>query len=240
MLVILLLLRKTTPLLPLTMSDTYYFDILIVGDSRTRNLEDKLNNTSLNLRFNVITLPGANLKAIMLKTLTLLSYPNSYQLVCVAGGINNMTRLLHNPTRHAVPRFRATADLVESTLSAMRITINKISAITNKPVILASLPGMDLAVYSPEYCDLLTPLQASIDNAITKINLRIRGINRLNNVHTLNLAYPVHRCKGKNGRYRTQYSLFSDGLHPGAYLQDRWVNTIIDFCAKMLPGVYHL
>lgn len=220
--------------------DNYYYDILIVGDSRTRGLEYSLNSTSLNLRFTVFTLPGASLNTIMLKALTSLSYSNTYQLVLLIGGINNMTRLLYNPTRHAVPRFRSTVDLVEHTLSAMRITIDKISAITNMPVVLASLPGMDLAAYSPDYRDLLLPLQDSIDNAITEINLRIRGINRLNNLQTLNLAYPVHRCKGRNGRYRTQYSLLFDGLHPNTYLQARWVNAIIDYCAQVLPGVYHL
>lgn len=223
----------------LTMSENYHFDILIVGDSRTRGLEDKPYYTSLNLRFTVITLPGANLDSITLKMLTLLSYPNAFELIFVVGGINNMTRLLHNPTRHAVPRFRAVTDMIENTLSDMRIALNKITAITDKPVILASLPGMDLSAYSPGYRDLLSPLQASLDTAITKINLRIRGLNRLNNVRTLNLAYPIHRCKGKNGRYRTQYSLLFDGLHPGTYLQGRWVEAIIEFCVRALPGVRH-
>lgn len=222
------------------MSEDYFLDILIVGDSRTRDLESKLNHASLNLRFTVITLPGANLNSIMLKTLTSLSYPNAYQLIFIIGGINNMTRLLHNPTRHAVPRFRSVSDLIENTLTAMRVALNKIIAITDKPVVLASLPGMDLSAYSPEYRELLFPLQASLDTAITKINLRIRGLNRLNNVQTLNLAYPVHRCKGKNGRYRTQYSLLFDGLHPGTYLQSRWVNAITEFCMKTLSGVYYL
>lgn len=190
------------------MSENYYTEILIVGDSRTRGLEDRLNLTSSYLHFTVITLPGANLNSIMLKILASLSYTNSYQMVIVVGGINNMTRLLHNPSRHAVPRFREVTDLVENTLSAMRVALSKIIAITEKPVVLASLPGMDLSAYSPNYRDLLAPLQASLDNAITMINLRIRGMNRLNNLQTLNLAYPVHRCKGKNGHYHTQYSQF--------------------------------
>lgn len=183
------------------MSENYYVEILIVGDSRTRGLEDRLNRTSSNLRFTVFTLPGANLKTIMLKILATLSYDNSYHLVFVVGGINNMTRLLHNPSRHAVPRFRSVTDLVENTLSAMRTALDKITAITEIPVVLASLPGMDLSAYSPDYRDLLTPLQATLDTAITMINLRVRGMNRLNNAQTLNLAYPVHRCKGKNANF---------------------------------------
>lgn len=123
-------LLKLPPLL-LTMSDIYLIDILIVGDSRTRNLEAKVNNASLKLRFTVITLPGANLKSIMLNTLKL-SYPNTYQLIIIAGGINNLTRLLHNPSQHAVPRSGSVVDLVENTLSAMRIAVDNIVAITTK------------------------------------------------------------------------------------------------------------
>lgn len=128
------------------MSENVFLDILTVGDSRTRDLENKLDyaslNMSMNLRFTVITLPGANLNLIMLKVLTALSYPNTYQLILIAGGINNMTRLLHVPSRHAVPRFRSVTDLIENTSSAMRVALVKITAITDKPVVLASLPGM--------------------------------------------------------------------------------------------------
>lgn len=221
------------------MSHNYFLEILIVGDSRTRNLGHSLNSSSLNVHFTVITLPGANLDTITLKALTELSYSDIYSLIIISGGINNMTRLLHNPSRHAVPRYRAVSDLVYHTMTAMHTTIDKIRAITDRPVVMASLPGMDLATYSPDYCDLLSPFQSSLDEAIRQINLRIRGINRLNNLYTLNLSYPVHRCKGKHGRYRTQYSLLADGLHPNAFLLAKWVNTIIDYCVRMFPSVRH-
>lgn len=147
-----------------------------------------------------------------------------------------MTRLLYKPTRHAVPCHGSAELLVENTLAAMRTTIEKIRAITPMPVALATLPGIDLAVYSPEY--LLRSLQSSFDDPVREVNLRILGINRLNNLQPLNLAYPVHRCKGKHGKYRTQYTLLYDGLHPSPYLQDKWVGMIIDYCRLVLPGVY--
>lgn len=198
----------------------------------------KLNMTSLNLCFTVVSLPGANLNTITLRTLTLLSYANTYQLIIVVGGINNMTRLLYNPTRHAVPRHGSPDTLTENTLTAMRASIEQIRAATSMPVALATLPGIHFATYSPEYHDLLSPLQSSFDNVIVEVNHRIRGLNRLNNLPTPNLAYPIHRCKGKRGKYRTQYSLLRDGLHPSDYLLNKWVGAITDYCMLVLPGVY--
>lgn len=221
------------------MSNHYSYNVLLIGDSRVKGLEVKLNTTSLNLCFTVVSLSGANLSTITAKAQTILAHPNQFQLILIAGGINNMTRLLHNPSRHAVPRHGSSEALTENTLAAMRLTVETIKSITPMPVVLATLPGINLAAYSPEYHDLLIPLQPQFDDAVMDVNHRIRGINRLNNLHTLNLAYPVHRCKGKRGKYRSQYSLLHDGLHPSLYLQDRWVNAIIEYCSRALPGIYH-
>lgn len=79
------------------------------------------------------------------------------------------------------------------------------------PVALATLLGMEFSAYSPDYHDLLSPLQPTFDDGVMGVNQRIRGINRLNNLPSPNLAYPVHRCKGKHGKYCTQYPLLHDG-----------------------------
>lgn len=43
------------------------YRILVVGDSRVRFLQDNLNNTTLNMEFVVVVLPGANFQRIVLK-----------------------------------------------------------------------------------------------------------------------------------------------------------------------------
>lgn len=129
----------------------------------------------------------------------------------IVGGIN---RLLYNPTWHTVPRHGSRETLIENTLAAMRLMVETIRAGTAMPVVLATLPGIDLAAYSPEYHNLLSLLQSLVDDVVMSVNLRIRGINRLNNLRTLNLAYPVHRCKGKCGKYRSQYSLLHEVFIP--------------------------
>lgn len=190
------------------------YNILIIGDSRVSRLETELRKTTLNLDFTVESLPGARFERITLKAMTMLAYYDHFHLVIITGGINDMSKHVHHPSRHALPRFGSVNSLADNTLTIMRTSIQKIKNITSLPVVLATLPGMDLTRYSPEYHELLAPLQHIFDDAITSINKQIRGINRLNNLRSLNLAYPVHWCKGKRGLYRNQYSLLHDGLHP--------------------------
>lgn len=151
-----------------------------------------------------------------------------------------MTKLAHVPSRHALPRFNNVHTMTEEVLSEIRKMVTKIKKISDIPLVIATFPGMDLVSYAPEYADLLSPLQDLIDQAVTCINKRIRGINRLNDTHTLNLAYPVHRCKGKGGLYRNQYSLLSDGLHPGLVLRGKWVESIISYCTRLFSSATRL
>lgn len=93
---------------------------------------------------------------------------------------------------------------------------------------------MEFAKYSPKFADLLHPLQRDFNKAMIDINGQIRGIKRLAGLSTINLAYPVHRCKGGGGRYTTQFSLLYDGLHPSEQLLNKWVDMITEFCTNFL------
>lgn len=221
------------------MNSIPYYDVLIVGDSRLRQLEPYLNSTSLNIRFTVKSSPGARMANITLSTLAVLSYSDVYHLVIVSGEINDMSKLVYLPTKHALPRYGNSADLVEISLETFRVSMEKIRAISDIPAILATIPGMNFAIYSPEYADILTSIQGSFNRSVVEINSRIHGINRLANLGTVNLAYPVYRCKG-GGRYTTQFSYFYDGLHPTEQLLDRWAAMIINFCAGFFPGLQHM
>lgn len=216
------------------------YNILIVGDSRLRYLEPRLNATSLNLQFTVRVLPGARLSNIALSATAALSYAKVYHLVIIAGGINDMSRLAYLPTKHALPRYGNFNDLVNHTLETLREGMHKIRSIADAPVILATLAGMDFSAYSPNYADLLHPLQKSFNKAVIEVNGQIRGINRLASLDTINLAYPIHRCKGKGGRYATQFSYLHDGLHPTEELLNKWVDAILTFCAEFFPSVVHV
>lgn len=217
------------------------YRILIVGDSRTRHLQDILDQTSLNLSFHVITLPGAKLNDLALKTIAELSYHdlNYYSLVILVGGINNLTKLVYRPTRHAIPRHKACCNLINFTLNEMGKAIERIKFYFATPVALASLTGIDLVNYSPQYYGKLFHMQPLIDEAITVLNKRIRGLNRTNGLKTPDLSSDIHRCSGKGGRYRTHYIHLYDGLHPGHHLRTKWAKKIFSYCAEMFTDLSH-
>lgn len=151
-----------------------------------------------------------------------------------------MSVLHRHPTRHVFPRTRVTANLVNYTLEEMRSCINGIRQITDTPVALAMLSGLNLAAYSPRYYDLMYILQPCIDRAILEINHQIRGINRLNNLYSPDLSSAVHRCAGHGGRYRTHYSQLYDGLHPSRSLRQIWARNLLAYCARLFPDITHL
>lgn len=222
------------------MNRTLHYSVLIVGDSRLRHLESRLNGTTLNIHFTVKMHPGARMANIALSAMTALSYSDTYHLVVIIGGINDLSKLVYTPTKHALPRYGNSHDLTNRTIDLFRESMSKIRRITEVPVVLSTLAGMDLAKYSPGYASLLHPLQRDFNKVLLEINNQIRGINRLENLDTINLAYPVHRCKGGGGRYTTQFSLLYDGLHPSEQLLSKWANMIIEFCAEQFPYICHV
>lgn len=148
-----------------------------------------------------------------------------------------MSKLAYYPTKHALPRYGNTEELVSRTMDTIRSALYEIRSISHAPVIISTIAGMEFARYSPAYADLLRPLQRDFTNAIVQINGQIRGVNRLAGLDTINLAYPVHRCKGGRGRYTTQYSFLYDGLHPSDDLLVRWAQDITKFCIQFFPNI---
>lgn len=214
--------------------------ILIVGDSRIRNLESLLNNTSLNLTFTVECLPGARIERIGLRIMSCLAHTSTYEMVLFVGGINDVTKVKFNPARHATLRYTSSQTICDSIMSQLYLARDNLAKIFDVPVYIATIPGMDLINYSPAVWFRLLTLQEPLDKAMFEINRRIRGLNRGYGLHTLNLAYPVHRCVGHGGRYHSHYGWLWDGLHPGLPLKERWARDIIKFCSENLPNISHL
>lgn len=71
-----------------------------------RHLQSYLNDTSFNIYFTVVTLPGATLRRIMHEAIEIVRCSRPYQLIIIAGGINDLTVLHRHPTRHVFPRTR--------------------------------------------------------------------------------------------------------------------------------------
>lgn len=158
------------------------YRVLIVGDSRTRHLEGFLNNTSLNIRYTVITIPGASLHRIATVAANTLQENYSFHLTIIAGGINDLSMLRYIPSRHARPRYNTVETLVNYTVGEMRRCIEYVTDYSYMPVALATLSGMNLSQYSPRLHNFLYTYQPIIDQAIVEINHQIRGINRMNSL----------------------------------------------------------
>lgn len=217
-----------------------YYKVLVVGDSRMRHLEAFLNNTSLNIRYTVITLPGATLHRIAAVAIRTLQDDYSYHLTIIAGGINDLTMVRHLPVRHARPRHNSPTYLVRRITREMRNCIENVYRHSYMPVALATLSGMNLSQYSPSLHHFLYTYQPIIDQAIVQINHQIRGINRLNSLRSADLSSAVNRCAGHHGRYRTHYSYLYDGLHPGYILRRTWAQNIHTYCANVFPELTHV
>lgn len=139
-----------------------------------RHLEAFLNNTTLNIRYTVITLPGATLHRIATAAIAALNEDYTYHLTIIAGGINDMTMIRNLPQRHARPRWNSVRQLVHRTAREMRLCIERVRDHSYMPVALATLSGMSLAEYSPGLHHFLYTYQPYIDQAITQINHLIR------------------------------------------------------------------
>lgn len=97
-----------------------YLHVLLVGDSRVRYLESILGRTLLNLVFRVECLPGAKLERIMMRVLACIAYYDQYDLILLAGGINDLTRLKFNPCRHATLRCSNAAQMCNTFMLQLR------------------------------------------------------------------------------------------------------------------------
>lgn len=195
-----------------------------------RHLEAFLNHTTLNIRYTVITLPGATMHRIAAAAIEELNEDYSYHLTIIAGGINDMTMVCNLPQRHARPRWNSVNQLVRRTVREMRLCMEQVRNHSYMPVALATVSGMSLAEYSPGLHHFLYTYQPYIDQAITQINHLIRGINRLDSLRSPDLSSAVNRCAGRNGRYRTHYGHLFDGLHPGYLLRRTWAQNIHTYC----------
>lgn len=142
------------------------YRVLIVGDSHMRHFEAFLNNTTLNIRYTVVTLPGANLNRIATVAAEMLDNNFSFHLTIIAGGINDLSMLRHIPSRHARPRFNSIDILVDYTVEEMRRCIQHVRNHSYMPVALATLSGMHLSQYSPNLWDFLFTYQPIVDQAI--------------------------------------------------------------------------
>lgn len=79
--------------------------VLMLSDSRGRNLESLLNTTSKRIKFQVKVLPGASIGTLAEKMHQLVGMTDPvFDLIVIMGGICSITRITYLPFRAAVPQ----------------------------------------------------------------------------------------------------------------------------------------
>lgn len=200
-----------------------YYPVLVIGDSCARKLFNSMQNMSV--RFTVEYFPGASVKTITRELARLLQY-QKYSVIYVLCGICSITKkrydgriLLRNPN---------TETAVNHVIDDFYSLIVTAREFTQAPIIICPTVGVDLMKYS-SYDWFSFNDQPVLDKIVNKLNLQIRGINRLNGFTTPDLSSRVHRCAGHGGKYRSHYGHLWDGCHPSYSLRKHWERKIAEF-----------
>lgn len=212
----------------MTECKTYRF--LCIGDSRLRFIQYWLNNNQRNMKFSCYVFPGATLGylAYQLRLILEQSKGPYYDYIVVIAGLCDITTLERtSSTRVVKPAYSTVPALVdnfERLFSLFRLTVGLFTQI---PIMYSTIAGIHLGRYASSDSEDFYYLQPTIDIAIPLINIIIKRVNEWNGMPTMDLAYSIHRAKGRGGRYRTRYCRLSDGCHPDEGTRREWAEEIL-------------
>lgn len=209
------------------------FTVLVLTDSRGRDLEEMMNENSEYIGFQVKVFPGASIGTLAKKLHRILGVNRGsrYHLVVILGGICSITKIEYMPYRVAMPRM-------ESTDGLMSIINNEFDMLFGSkldiPILLAPTVGIDLTRYAGQWNEELFRMQPLIDRTILEVNTRMREINDDNGLPTPNTSSCVHHCRGKGRGYRTHYQKLYDGCHPDEEVKAVWAKVLVNCCEAIL------
>lgn len=203
-------------------------NILIMSDSRGRDLEPLLNGEGTNYKYKVVVAPGAQVGKLSRMLTQKLKQENIYDLAMIFGGICSITRITYNPSRAAILRHSTEDELVQCFVNECDSTFGKETC--GIPTLLIPLIGMDLMVYAGSSDTSLHYMQPILDSTVVRINKYIKRVNDLKGLPTPNTSSCIHRCRGKDRGYRTHYRKLYDGCHPTEEVLYTWSEAIKNCC----------
>lgn len=205
------------------------YKVIILADSRGRDLENRLNRYNSDVQFHVEVHPGANMKQLIkrIQTLPRTKGKPAYQLVIIHGGLCNITKIEYMPYRAAVLQMDTVGELLDKFKNDCE---NQIVINANIPVLFSPVVGIDLVRYAGHWNESLFKMQPVIDEVITEINTYIRTFNCERGLPTPNTSSCIHRCRGKDKGYRTHYQKLYDGCHPSDEIKEIWAKAFFDCC----------
>lgn len=123
--------------------------ILLVGDSRLKHLDTLLNSMDPNFAFIGKSFSGARLNRIIDKTIEILTENNTFSLIVILGGINDITKIAKRPLWLIKTRYDSVPETVMQVNDAIKHGQEKLKAATQIPSVFCPVVGLKLAVYSP-------------------------------------------------------------------------------------------
>lgn len=170
--------------------------------------------------------PGPRRKSISRELSRITKRTDRYSAIFVICGICSITR------KRSDGRILLGNYNVESTVNYViddfySLIVN-VRVFTSAPIIICPIVGVDLMRYSSHDWFSFKD-QPILDCIVNKVNLQIRGINRLNGLTTPDLSSKVHHCSGHGGKYRSHYGHLWDGCHPSHHLREWWEQKIMEY-----------
>lgn len=207
--------------------------ILIIGDSRTRNLDVDLNSMDPDFAFVCKCLPGASFLRVAKQTKEYILLNNTFSMIVIFAGINDITQLIREPVKLVRIRHRSVDETCDYLKAQIKEGMDILRASTQIPITICPIVGLDLEVYSPTNTHAWYE-QPIIDQAVHAINRHIYSINVSHHIPTPLIESSIHKCKGKSGRIINYYGKLQDGCHPSPNTRAVWASLIFKAALKFL------
>lgn len=207
--------------------------VLLVGDSRVRHMDIDLNSRDADFAFVCKCLPGAGFLKVTNKAKEIISRNNTFSMIILLAGINNITELVRHPNKLVKIRFPSVSDSLDYLRGQLDEGIAIMQATTQIPFTICPIVGIDLKVYSSNN-DQAWYQQPIVNQAVSCINKYIYSTNASRHIPTPLIESTIHKCKGKARNMVHHYAKLHDGCHPDPDTRTAWAGLIYKATYKYL------
>lgn len=198
---------------------------IVVCDSRGRHLDMMLDDEDILVSFH----SGATLHYLAMRAIDIIA-KHRPDVILIMGGINDIT-VLNRFTRRVSLISTTTAVIIDHLITRINQAKSLIFAASpSTKIVIGGIIGINLNMYNRRLG--ISPLQPTVDNAITAVNSYIRQLNHDAQVPHPRITSKVHTWR--RGRRKNFYSRLTDGLHPNNLVLENWAHQIRVFHRKCI------
>ena len=195
------------------------FNILILCDSRGRNLYDHVSSDCNNLRLDctveVVVTPGASLRTATLGILK--ACRKHYDIIFLFARIIEFT--IKGPNGRVKPDFSDVPSAVDTIDDKFTWCLSYLNEVCHK-VAICHILCLDISTYNCEPHEKYTNAQSLLNYTIIPLNQTVMLINQDREFYLPFLQDTIHALS--KGKRLHKYARFYDGLHPRDEPLDLW------------------